>query len=236
MAHAKNYFQLGLKQALPFIFIVGPFGLVFGTIASNAGLSVIEALSFSVFVMAGSAQLTALQLMLDGSPTLIVVLSALAVNLRMMMYSASLTPYLGKAPLKQRILAAYSTLDQSYALSLQQFETEPQMTLQARMRFFLGAAAPVIPTWYISTFAGAFLGKSFPSELPLDFAIPLTFIALFAPLLRSAAHISAALSATIAAALFSDVPFNLGLIMAGFVGMSMGAATERHLLARADQP
>ena len=210
MAHAKNYFQLGLKQALPFIFIVGPFGLVFGTIASNAGLSVIEALSFSVFVMAGSAQLTALQLMLDGSPTLIVVLSALAVNLRMMMYSASLTPYLGKAPLKQRILAAYSTLDQSYALSLQQFETEPQMTLQARMRFFLGAAAPVIPTWYISTFAGAFLGKSFPSELPLDFAIPLTFIALFAPLLRSAAHISAALSATIAAVLFSDIPFNLG--------------------------
>ena len=88
MAHAKNYFQLGLKQALPFIFIVGPFGLVFGTIASNAGLSVIEALSFSVFVMAGSAQLTALQLMLDGSPTLIVVLSALAVNLRMTMYSA----------------------------------------------------------------------------------------------------------------------------------------------------
>jgi hypothetical protein len=54
--------------------------------------------------------------------------------------------------------------------------------------------------------------------------------------LRSAAHISAALSATIAAVLFSDVPFNLGLIMAGFVGMSMGAATERHLLARADQP
>ena len=111
MAHAKNYFQLGLKKALPFIFIVGPFGLVFGTIASNAELSVIEALSFSVFVMAGSAQLTALQLMLDGSPTLIVVLSALAVNPRMMMYSASLTPYLGKAPLKQRILAAYSTLD-----------------------------------------------------------------------------------------------------------------------------
>ena len=77
MAHAKNYFQLGLKQALPFIFIVGPFGLVFGTIASNAGLSVIEALSFSVFVMAGSAQLTALQLMLDGSPTFIVVLFGL---------------------------------------------------------------------------------------------------------------------------------------------------------------
>ena len=79
--------------------------------------------------MAGFAQLTALQLMLDGNLTLIVMLSALAVNLRMMMYSASLTPYLGEAPLKQRILATYSKLDQSYALTLQQFETEPQMTL-----------------------------------------------------------------------------------------------------------
>ncbi len=80
------------------------------------------------------------------------------------------------------------------------------------------------------------MGKSFPADLPLDFAILLTFIALFAPLLRSAAHISAALSATIAAVVFSDMPFNLGLIMAGFVGMSLGAATERHLLARPDRP
>lgn len=145
MAHAKNYFQLGLKQAPPFIFIVGPFGLVFGTIASKARLSVIEALSFSIFVMAGSAQLTALQLMLDGNLTLLVMLSALAVNLRMMMYSASLTPYLSEAPFKQRILATCSTLDQSYAPNLQQFKTKPQMNLQACNCFFLGAAAPVIP-------------------------------------------------------------------------------------------
>lgn len=98
MAHAKNYFQLSFKQALPFIFIVEPFGVVSATLASNDGLNVIEALSFSVFVMAGSAQLTALQLMLDGSPTLIVMLSGLAVNLRMMTYSASLTPILAKHP------------------------------------------------------------------------------------------------------------------------------------------
>ena len=93
MVHAKNYFQLGLKQAPPFIFNVGPFGLVFGTIASKARLSVIEALSLSIFVIAGSAQLTARQLMLDSNLTLLVMLSALAVKLRMMMYSASLTPY-----------------------------------------------------------------------------------------------------------------------------------------------
>ncbi len=105
------------------------------------------------------------------------------------------------------------------------------MTLQARVRFFLGSAAPVIPTWYLSTSARAFLGKSFSSKLPLDFAILLTFIALFSPLLRSAAHISAALPDTIAIAIAisNDVPFNLGLIMAGFVVMSMGAATEWHL-------
>lgn len=192
MAHAENYFQLGLKQAPAFIFIVGHFSLVFGTIASNAKLSVIEALSFSIFVMVGFAQLTAPQLMLDGGLTLIVVLSALAVNLRMMMYSASLTPYLVEAPLKQRILATDSMLDQSYALNLQQFETEPQMTLQARKRFFSGTAAHVIPTWYLSTFAEALLEKSFPADLPVDFAIPFTFIAPFPPLLRSAAHISAA--------------------------------------------
>ena len=182
MAHAKNYFQLGLKQALPFIFIVGPFGLVFGTIASNAGLSVIEALSFSVFVMAGSAQLTALQLMLDGSPTLIVVLSALAVNLRMMMYSASLTPYLGKAPLKQRILAAYSTLDQSYALSLQQFETEPQMTLQARMLFFL-CGCTRYPNLVYFNLCRSIFGEIFSFRITARFCNSLNIHCAFCPVI-----------------------------------------------------
>ena len=82
-------------------------------VATKAGLSVFEALSFSVLMVAGAAQLTALELMQDNTPTVIIILSALALNLRMALYSASLTPHLGTARFWQRKAAAYVMVDQS---------------------------------------------------------------------------------------------------------------------------
>ncbi len=82
-------FGQGIRDALPFVLVIIPFGVVFGVVATEAGLNVFEALTFSVVVIAGAAQFTVLQLMVDNTPTVIVLISALAVNLRMAMYSAA---------------------------------------------------------------------------------------------------------------------------------------------------
>ena len=108
----KSAYWLGFRDALPFLLLVIPFALLFGVVATEAGLDVLETLAFSVVVIAGAAQFTALQLMADHVPTLIVLISALAVNLRMAMYSASLTPHIGAAPVWQRAIVAYLTIDQ----------------------------------------------------------------------------------------------------------------------------
>lgn len=222
----KSYFVKGMLDGAPFILVIIPFSLLFGLIAAEAGLSVLQAMTFSVVVIAGAAQFTALQLMQEQAPTIIILASALAVNLRMAMYSASLTPYLGGAPLWQRALAAYLIVDQSYLVSIAKFESAPNMRVPERIAYFFGAVLPVATLWYGCTGLGALLGTQVPESWALDFAIPITFLAMIAPMFRTLAHVVAALVAVVVALLAASVPYSLGLIIAGVTGMMAGAQVE----------
>ena len=228
----KSAFRAGVRDGAPFVLVVGPFAMLFGVLATEAGLSVFETLSFSIVVIAGASQFAALQLMVDQAPTLIVLASALAVNLRMAMYSASLTPYLGKAPLWQRATIAYFTVDQSYGCSIAKFEAEPEMSVSERVAYFFGTVAPVCPMWYVFTWIGAVVGNQIPPEWALDFALPITFLALAVPMLRTAAHVTAAVVAICVAVLANGLPFNLGLMVGGVAGMMAGARVELWMRAR----
>jgi predicted branched-subunit amino acid permease len=229
----KSAYRKGIADGLPFLLVIIPFSTLFGIIATEAGLNVFETLAFSVVVIAGAAQFTALQLLQENAPTAIVLISALAVNLRMAMYSASLTPWIGAAPLWQRALAAYMTVDQSYVCAIAQYEREPQMSVPQRMTYFFGAVTPVVPVWYLFTFLGALLGAQVPESWALDFAIPITFLAMIAPMFRTLAHVVAAGVAVVAGLLAVGIPYSLGLIVAGLVGMMAGAQTELWLARRA---
>jgi len=229
----KSVYWKGVRDGAPFILVVSPFALLFGVVATEAGLNVWETLAFSVVVIAGAAQFTALQLMQENAPTVIVLASALAVNLRMAMYSASLTPHLGATPIWQRALAAYVMVDQSYACSILAYERNRDWTPTQKMAFYFGAVTPVIPVWYAMTVIGALIGSAMPTGLALDFAVPITFIAMIAPALRTLAHKAAALASVVLALLFVFVPFNLGLIIAGIGGMMVGAQVELWMSRRA---
>ncbi len=222
----------GARGSAPFLLALGPFSFLFGVVATEAGLSVAEVMGFSVLVIAGAAQLTALQLMADQAPTVIVLISALAVNLRMAMYSASLAPWLGAAPLWQRAFAAYLVVDNSYAQSLAQFESAPEMPLGERVRYFFGTMLLVAPGWYIGTLLGALVGREIPEALALDFAVPITFLAIVVPALRTLAHVAAAVTAVVLGLAFSGLPYSLGLLPAAMIAMVVGAEIERRGWAR----
>lgn len=219
----------GLRDGLPFLIVVGPFGMLFGVLATEAGLAIHETLAFSVVVIAGAAQFTALQLLTENAPTLVVIASALAVNMRMAMYSASITPHLGALPLWKRGIAAYFLVDQTYAASVLDYEKNPDQTIDQKFAYFLGVMTPICPPWYFVTLLGAWLGESIPPSLGLDFALPIAFIAMIGPLLRTPAHRIAALTAAVLALGFAWVPYNLGLIIAGLGGMIAGAQAEVRL-------
>lgn len=226
-ASARAAFWRATRGALPFVIVVGPFGLLFGVVASEAGLDLLAVMAMSVLVIAGAAQFTALQLMLDHAPTVIVILTALAVNLRTAMYSAALTPHLGAAPLRTRAFAAYLLVDQTFAASLGEYERRPAMTLTEKVAYFFGSAAPVVPVWYGATLAGALIGQEIPPEYALDFAVPITFLAITAPMVRTLAHlVAAAVSVALALAL-AWMPYNSGLLIAAVLAMMAGAEVER---------
>ena len=225
-------FWRGLTAALPFLIVLGPFGLLFGVVGTEAGLDVGQVMGFTVLVIAGASQFTALQLMHDNAPTLIVIASALAVNLRMAMYSASFVPHLGAAPIWQRALIAYMTVDQTYALANGEYEAAPKQTTAEKVAFFFGTAAPTIPVWIGASALGIVVGEAIQPALGLDFAVPITFIALIAPALRTLAHVAAALTSIVMAIALSFLPWNLWLLAAGLAAMIVGAEVERRMEAR----
>ncbi|WP_170551681.1 AzlC family ABC transporter permease [Ruegeria atlantica] len=229
---SKSYYWKGFRDGTPFIFVAIPFGTLFGVFATETGLTIIQTMAFTATVFAGAAQFAALQLLQDNAPTLIILASALAVNLRMAMYSASLTPYLGAAPLWQRAIGAYLVVDQSYASCMVRFEKEPNMTVPQRMAYFFGSVSPITPLWILSTYLGAVLGTRIPESWALDFALPITFLAMIGPMMRTLPHVVAALVAITVSLLTVAVPYNLGLLVAGCIGMMAGAQAELWLERR----
>lgn len=226
-ASARATFLRGMRDGAPFLLVVGPFAMLFGVVASEAGLKVYEALVYSIAVIAGASQFASLQLLRDGAPVAVALVSALAVNLRMAMYSASLTPHIGGAPLWQRALAAYFLVDQSYACSVMAFEKHRDWSVSQKVGYFFGVIIPICPFWYVFTVIGAMVGSAIPPELALDFALPITFIAMVAPMLRSVAHLAACGVAIALALAFAGLPYNLGLLIAALAGMMTGAAIEK---------
>lgn len=216
----------GVLAGLPFVLVIVPFALLFGVVGTEAGLDIAQTMGFTTLVIAGAAQFTAVQLLVEEAPTLVILATALAVNLRMAMYSASLVPHLGARPFWQRAILAYLLVDQTYTASIVRYETGGPLTSAQRLAYFLGVALPIVPLWYIFTWIGAVIGTTIPDSFALDFALPITFIAMMGPLLRTPAHIAAALMSIALSLALAWMPPGTGLLIAGAAAMATGAAVE----------
>ncbi len=222
----KSAYLRGLRDGTPFLLVLLPFALLFGVVATEAGLRMSQTIGFSLLVIAGAAQFAAVQLMTENAPVLVVAGTALAVNMRMAMYSASLAPHIGKAPLGIRAVIAYFLVDQSYALSIMEYEKRPDESTAAKIAYFFGTISLMCPLWYVFTVIGALIGTKIPPEYALDFAVPITFLAMIAPMLKTPAHIAASITAVVLSLLLIDVPLNGGMILAALAAMAMGAYIE----------
>jgi len=224
MNEARSEFWKGVRAELPILVGVFPFGMIYGALALGAGLSTFASQVMSSIVFAGSAQFVTAQLVHDAAPGFVIILTIAVVNLRHMLYSASLAPYLKNLSLKWKVLLSYLLTDEAYAPSILKYEAEALTPFSHW--FLLGAGLALWTIWQISTAIGVFLGGEIPSSLPLDFALPLTFIAMVVPVLKKTPMVAAALSAGVTALLAYALPFKLGLILAAFVGIVVGTFLE----------
>jgi predicted branched-subunit amino acid permease len=225
----RDAFMEGLRDALPVLLAVIPFGLVVGVAATDAGLPIPPAIGMSYIVYAGASQLAALQLLVAGSPVAVILLTTLLLNLRLMLYSASFSRHLAGAPWLLRLWMASIMTDQSMALGSQRFGRYPARG--GRVAYYLGSAFPVWVVWTTASTVGVLLGATVPSGLSLEFAVPLVFLTLWvlAMLRGSRAVWIAGVVAASVAVLAKGLPFNLGLVVAAFTGIGAGLYWElRH--------
>ncbi|MBK7454408.1 MAG: AzlC family ABC transporter permease [Anaerolineales bacterium] len=221
-------FLAGARGALPILIGVVPFAMISGVAAVSVGLTFFETLGMSVLVFAGASQLVVFQLMSAGSPWLIMVLTAWVINLRFTMYSATLAPYLQKLSLWQKALLAYMLSDQAFGVSLTHFVTNE--TVSHRW-FYFGSALTVWVAWQISAVIGSLLGALVPASWGFDFAFPLSFMALMFGSLRDRPTVVAALTGGIIAVLAKGLPYNIGLVLATFLGIAAGYLVENRRTA-----
>jgi 4-azaleucine resistance transporter AzlC len=224
MNEQTKQFLAGVRAEFPLLIGVFPFGMIYGALALNAGLSKTASQMMSSIVFAGSSQFVTAQLVHDAAPGFVIVLTIAVVNLRHMLYSASLAPYLASLSIRWKTLLSYLLTDEAYAPTILKYERDG---VQPFSHWFLfGAGLALWSTWQASTALGIFLGTAIPDSWSLDFALPLTFIAMVVPVLKGRPYIAAALSAGVVALVAYPLPFKLGLILAALVGILIGTFLE----------
>ena len=234
----RREFLAGVKAELPILLGVSPFGMIYGVLALSAGLPATLAFAMSSVVFAGSAQFVGAQLIGTGAPGVVILATTFIVNLRHVLYSASVAPYLKHLNTRWKCLLAYLLTDEVYAVAITRFAqpgTSPSGAPSLQW-YFLGAGLAQWSAWQASTAVGIALGAQIPPGWALDFAIALTFIALVIPTLTDRPTVAAALSAGIVAVLAAGWPYKLGLVLAAVVGIIVGLLVEGKPKAEARRP
>ena len=221
---ASKDFREGFTEMLPACVGLAPFGLVCGVGAAAAGANWLGSLGMSAIIFSGAAQILAAQLVAADAPLLVIVLTCLVLGLRFLMYSAAMAPYLQPLPPRMQKSLAFLLTDQAFAVAVRRFNASDDR--HAAGMHFLGCGVALWSVWQITCMVGFLAGNLIPSAWSLEFAVPLCFIALVAPLFRDAPAVIAALTAGVAVLLLSDLPMRLNLIVAGMLGILAGTLAD----------
>lgn len=228
MTSPRNEFWAGVRAELPILIGTVPFGLIYGVLANSAGIPPALALGMSAIVFAGSAQFVIAQLVGSGTPPLVIIFTAAMINLRHMLYSASVAPYVKHLRPIWKYTLAYLLTDEAYAVTIAHYtatDAQPDPSPN-RHWYFLGAGLALWSSWQISTAVGVVVGAQIPANWSLDFTLALTFIALVIPALKDRAAVAAALCAAVVGILGNGLPYKLGLMAAALTGIIVGLWIE----------
>ena len=220
-------FLNGARDTLPLILGAIPFGIIFGTLASAAGLSLWQALGMSLLVFAGSAQFIAVSLLGGGAGMVVLLLTTFVVNLRHALYSATLQPFVRHLPGRWRAPLAFWLTDETFAVVQHRYAARDESA--HKHWYFFGSCLAMYTNWQLCTLIGVAFGQAVPNLATwgLDFAMLATFIGIVVPMLRNVPQVAAALVAGAVALAFHGLPYKLGLLVAALAGIIVGVWLEQ---------
>lgn len=218
-------FWLGVRMFLPVAISIAAYGVVWGVLAGQAGLSALEVALMSALVFAGASQFVALDMWSPGSlPILSIVIATAIVNLRMLLMSATLRPLVAHLSLPRALGAMFFVSDEQWAMTMAEVRKGG-----GSVAFLVGTGVLSWLAWMLSTLSGRVLGAFIddPTRYGLDFAFTATFIALLLGMWKGRGDlipwIVGGLAAIVAARLIEG---NWYIIIGGLVGSFAGALAE----------
>lgn len=222
----KTEMLAGARDTVPLIVGAIPFGIIFGTLAVPSGLSFGAALSMSLFVFAGSAQFIALGLVAAGAAVPIIIVTTLVVNLRHLLYTATLLPFLKPLSSRWKAILAFWLTDETFVVAANRFHQTDNSPY--KHWYQLGSAVAMYSNWIVCTLIGLTVGHMVPDikSWGLEFAMPATFIGIVMPFIKNSPMLGAVIVASLVAIVGHGWPNNLGLITAAVAGVLAGITCE----------
>lgn len=234
---ATSQFWLGMRMFLPVAISIAAYGVVWGVLAGQAGMSVLEVAAMSGLVYAGASQFVVLEMWTPGHlPIVSIVIAAAIVNLRLLLMSATLRPLVGHLSLPRTLAIMFLVSDEPWAMTMTEVRKGG-----GSVAFLLGTGVLCWLSWMLSTLVGRLLGAFIddPSRYGLDFAFTATFLALLLGMWKGRGDIVPWLAGALIASVTSQLVEGNWYIIAGGLGGSLAGAVfdqwrERRQVSRND--
>ncbi|MBA3869413.1 MAG: AzlC family ABC transporter permease [Anaerolineae bacterium] len=222
----RSEFLAGMRDTVPLEIGSIPFGIIFGALAVNSGLSPAAAMGFSIFVYAGSAQFIGSNLVAQGVGIPLIVFTTFIINVRHALYGATLAPHMKHLSQRWLLPLGFWLTDETFAMVVIRYNKPDSSPF--KHWYHLGSSITMYINWNFWTFIGIVAGQRIPdlSQYGLAFAMDVTFIGMIMPQLKNRPMVLAALVAGFSAVALNNVPNKLGLIIAVFIGIAVGLITE----------
>jgi predicted branched-subunit amino acid permease len=213
-------FAGGVRAMAPWLAGVPPFGLAIGVSAAQADISTLAGWLTGPLIYAGSAQIATIEMLGAGAAPVVALLTALVINLRLVLYSGAIAPYWRGTPRWWRALGAYLLVDPSFVVGNDRYQRGGDRT--GAHAYYLGGAVALWAAWLLAIGVGATLGAQLPDGLRLEFVIPLYLVGEIMHRLTDKATRVAVLTAAAVAVVAFAVPLHLGVLLAIVAGLVAG--------------
>ena len=231
----SNLILQGAVDSSPLILTAIPFGLIFGALAITTGLSAWATLSMSLFVFAGASQFIAISLLASATALPLILLTVFVVNLRHMLYAASLMSQVENLPQKFRLLMAFWLTDETFAVVSNHVARNDEAS--GLHWYFLGSALAMYTVWSTCTVIGIIMGQQIPdiASWGLDVAMLVGFIGIVVPNLKLRADWACAATAMFSTLITYHWANHIGLLFSSFLAISVAVLLDKRFQSELEQ-
>ena len=176
----KEQYLRGVRKGIPVIFGFIPVAIAYAVMARQGGLSTFETVLMSALVFAGAAQMMAVEMIVQGSGPMAIIIATFILNLRHLIMRTCVVERMKEPNLRKKLLAAFGVTDESFAI----FTSEPEG--RCTTMYFLGLITVTYGSWVAGTVIGAVASDLLPPIVSASLGVSLyaMFIAILTPNIR----------------------------------------------------